>query len=449
MSGRPGVDVMIAPAVEPKRHSRWLRTILEADAARAGRMAIAASIGNVITLLLTIAFAHLLGASDYGSLVALISVFFIASIPGTAIQTVIAREVSAMAEREGEGGVAHHAHNWTLKIVAGTAILVVPSLLLRVPLAAILGVDQPWAAALILPTAGLWTLVALQRGVLQGLRSYNVVGASVIGEALARLVVGVILIELGLSVTGAFGGLTAALLILAIALGRRLPRPTPDVRGLPIARARTPLLRLLRNADTAVLAMGLLVVIQNLDVIVVKHTAPAHAAGVYASASITAKALVWIAVGISLYALPETSHRFLRGQDTRRLFRATLVLMGAIAAAALATFGVAARPLLEVLFGRPFGAGAPELLLLGTAMTAFAFTYLTVQYLVAVHETNFLWILVAAVIVEPLALAAFGSRLVALAAALLVLHVLLASLLLALALRHSPRLAPTESVQAQ
>jgi O-antigen/teichoic acid export membrane protein len=403
------------------------------DNARAAGMGIAVAGASAITLLFTIAFARLLGTSGYGSLATLTSAFFIASIPGTAMQTAVAREVSAAAASGHDDELARDVQKWTGTAAMATATLAVLSIALRVQVADALGVDQVWAAALVLPTGGLWLLVSLQRGVLQGIQSYRVVGVSVIGEALARLALGLVLVGAGLGVTGAFGGLTAALVLLAVVLRRHLSK-RKLLRGVV---ARRTLRSLLRDAGAPLVAIGLLALLQNLDVIVVKHVASPHAAGIYAAASFSAKALVWIAVGLGMYLLPETSRRFHQGGDTRRLFLVTLMLMAGAAAPALTIFVLAGRPLLDGLFGGAFVQGAHELPLLGVAMTALAFTFLCVQYLIGLRHARFLWLLVGIVVAEPIVLAAFGDRLVELAAALLGLQLLLALVLMGLAL-HRP-----------
>jgi O-antigen/teichoic acid export membrane protein len=271
--------------------------------------------GNAISLVFTIAFARLLGASGYGSLATLTSAFLIVSILGTALQAAVAREVSAAAASGRDDELARNVRRWTGTVAAATSVLAVLSALLRAPLAGALGVDQRWAAALVLPSGGVWMLVSLQRGVLQGLQSYRMVGLSVVGEALARLVLGLVLLGAGLGVTGAFGGQTAALVVLTVVLGRLSPK-RGYAFGLPAVSAATwrRLRSASRGAGAPVVATGLLALLQNLDVIVVKHVAHAHEAGVYASASFSAKALVWIAVGLGMYLLPEASRRFHRGE---------------------------------------------------------------------------------------------------------------------------------------
>jgi O-antigen/teichoic acid export membrane protein len=254
-------------------------------------------------------------------------------------------------------------------------------------------------------------------------------------------VLGLGLLGIGLGVTGAFGGQAASLVVWALVLWRLL-RKRERAFGVPavsLATRRT-LRSVLGNAGPPVLAMGLLALLQNLDVIVVKHTASARAAGVYASASLSAKALVWLAVGLGMYLLPEASRRFHRGEDTRRLFFATVAIMSLVAAPALAIFALLGHELLEVVFGRSFASGADELPLLGAAMTALAFSYLSVQYLIALRHSRFLWLLAATALGEPFVLAAFGSSLVDVAGALLALQLALAAALAALEL-HRPRAA--------
>src|SRR5581483_4219268 len=59
--------------------------------------------GNVLNVVYTFLMARLLAPPDYAALVALISLFIVASLPAGTIQTVVAREV-AIAEAAGDAG---------------------------------------------------------------------------------------------------------------------------------------------------------------------------------------------------------------------------------------------------------------------------------------------------------------------------------------------------------
>ena len=68
-----------------------LRTLAASDTGRAAGLALAVIATNTIALLFTVVFARVLGASDYGSLAALVSAFIILMVPGSALQIAVAR----------------------------------------------------------------------------------------------------------------------------------------------------------------------------------------------------------------------------------------------------------------------------------------------------------------------------------------------------------------------
>ena len=64
--------------------------------------------------------------------------------------------------------------------------------------------------------------------------------------------------------------------------------------------------------------------LQNVDVIVVRHQVGDVEAGAYAAAAVAAKVVVWTAVGVALYVIPEAA-----GRDGGRATRARPVLLRA------------------------------------------------------------------------------------------------------------------------
>ena len=93
-----------------------------------------------------------------------------------------------------------------------------------------------------------------------------------------------------------------------------------------------------------VVGLLLLAVLQNMDVIVVKHRLGGDAAGSYAAAAVAAKAVVWVAIGIGLHLLPEATRRAAAGLDPRPVLLRALAILVAIAAPALLIFAAGAGP---------------------------------------------------------------------------------------------------------
>jgi glycosyltransferase involved in cell wall biosynthesis/O-antigen/teichoic acid export membrane protein len=426
-------------AMEPKRPP--LRELFagfgRSDTGRAAGLAAAVMAANFIALAYTIVFARVLHSSGYGSLAALVSTFLILSVPGSALQMTVAREVSR-AVAAGEEHPASGVWGWLSTLAGVTVLASIVSVLCRSLIAHAVGVaDLPWAASAAIPAGCLWLILSVQRGALQGLQRYKLVGFSLIGEAMMRLLGGLLLVGLGAGVTGAFLGTALSLAVVAAALTLPLLRAA----GPHSEHHERPLRDLVGRAWAPVAALALIAVLQNIDVIVVKHVAEKHAAGAYAAAAVIAKGVIWVAVGLGLYLLPEAARRTRMGVDARPVLVRTLALVAFVSAPAALLYVVAARPVLIAVFGKAYASGAGALPLLAIAMSLLACAYLSVQYLLALERANFLWALAVAAIAEPLVLQAIGSRLTSVAVGLLAVQAFLAFVVLSLGFRSaaSPR----------
>jgi O-antigen/teichoic acid export membrane protein len=392
-------------------------------------LAAATMAANLVQVVFTVVFTRVLGADGYGSLAALLNLTVILFVPGMALQVAAARE--ATLGRLGRGGeLAGTLTRWSRHIVAALAVIAVVSVLAREPLADLINVDEAWAAAAVPATGALWLLLCVQRGLLQAARAYREVGLSVLFEALGRLVLAVVLVAIGLDVTGAYLGTLASIAVTAAALGwllhRRLGAPDPDARPHPL-RA------LARDAALPIAALTLVAALQNVDVIMAKHVLDTTVAGVYAASTVAAKAVVWIAVGLGMWVLPEATRRAAAGRDPREVLLRALAVIAVLAACALVIFAVAPELLLRTAFGADYESGAGVLFQLGAAYALLAVTYLCVQFLLGLHRRAFaLWLgLMAAA--QPLLLLGAGD-LEAFARTVLLVQAVTAVLLLAVSL---------------
>ena len=404
--------------------------VMGSETGRAAGLAAAVMGANAIALVVTVAFARLLGADGYGSLAALLAMFLILSVPGQALQAGVARDVSA-AIAQGDAAPARSVWRWLRALTALLVAVTAVSVLARAPIAAAVGVGEEWAAAAILPTACLWLALSVERGVLQGLRAYRLVGSSIVGEAAARLAFGVLLVMAGLDVTGAFLGTTVSIVVTALVLALPLRRRVAGGWGEGRRSAR----ELLHVAGVPLLALTLLAVLQNIDVVVVKHTASEAVAGSYAAAAVAAKAIIWIAIGLGIYLLPEAARLAAHGRDARPVLARTLALIALAAAPMILIYAAGAEPLLRAVFGGEYTLAAGALPLLAVAMSLLACAFLAVQYLLGLRRVGFLVLLGAAALCEPPAVIAASGSLTSVALTLAGVQLALAAGLLTVCFR--------------
>ncbi len=412
-----------------------LGDLTRSDMGRAAGLGVAVIVMNVLALVFTIIFARALGASGYGSLAVLISAFIILMVPGSALQIAAAREVSHdLAAETADAGAG--VYRWLIRLITATVLVALVAIPLRSVIGALINVDDLWAAAAVPVTAMLWMIVCVQRGVLQGFQRYRTVALSLVGEASSRIVFALLLVGVGLDVTGAFLGSALSLVAIALVLLAPLRRLLPFHERKDRGEAR--LRDLLAGAWIPVAGLTLILALQELPVIIVKHEASDDTAGSYAVAAVAAKAIIWIAIGLGMYLLPEATRRGKAGEDARPILLRTLGLIAAAGVPMVLIYAAVGKPLLGAVFGDDLTEASNALPWLGLAMTLLACAYLSVQYLLAMHRSNFILVLGVALLTEVGLLIAIGADLTGVALALLAVQAVCAAVVLALALRPAP-----------
>src|SRR5581483_1773476 len=211
-----------------RRFEPQLSALRGSDVAKAGGLAAAMITNNVIALIATVVFAREL--SDYGALAALISYFLILSVAGQALQVATARE--GVLGHLGVGpGLLATLRAWAKTLALVTAALTVVSVLLRHPIAQLVGVPhEQWAAAVGLPAGCLWLGLSILRGALQGVGDYKSVGLSLIGEQGSRLIAGAALAA-AFGVLGAYLGTPISFIAMSTYCMLQLRRHAASVPG--------------------------------------------------------------------------------------------------------------------------------------------------------------------------------------------------------------------------
>ena len=418
------------------------RAMARSDTGKAAGMAIAQLAANVVSLVFVVAFARILGDDGYGSLGSLLSLFLILYVPGQALQVAVAREVAARTAK-GDPDPGAGVRRWLERLLVLTVIVTVVSVLARDALASIIAVEEfPWAAASAPVGACVWMILAVERGAMQGFGRYDAVGWSLIGQEAVRLLGALALVAVGLDVTGAFLGSMVGFGFVAIALAFPLRREIQALRR----PARGPhvehrLRDLFARSWAPLLALAFIAVLQNVDVIIAKHRFSDELASAWTAAAVAGKGIMWVAIGLGFWLVPEAAKRVHSGTDPRQPLERAMAGVGLLAVPLLIVYAVAGELLLDVVFKLTDAAGA--LPWLGLAFTFLACSYLAIQYLLALHHWTFLWPLGVAAVIQPILLATVDGGPEALARVLCAVQVVLAVIVVTMALR-TRSLAPGE-----
>ena len=142
---------------------------------------------NVANIGVTLLVARLLTTRGYGALNQLVAVFFVLSIPGSALLVGIVRRVT-LWQRTGHGEkVAGWAFRTRRRALVLLAVWIVVAIAIRNPLADQLSLPGPGGLSETLIAGGVWGVLCVERGLLQASHAYRAYGVNLLVEGLCPL----------------------------------------------------------------------------------------------------------------------------------------------------------------------------------------------------------------------------------------------------------------------
>jgi O-antigen/teichoic acid export membrane protein len=261
---------------------------------------------------------------------------------------------------------------------------------------------------------GLWTVVCFERALLQARQAYPPYATTLALEGVLRCVITIAAVAAGLGVPGAAAGL---LVSLPVAIGHarwaqlRFPgRAIADAvaTGVGAATAGVRAARARHDALIALAALGLLAVLQNVDVLVLGKRVPSSS-GSYGAVSVACKALVLVAFVLAGFLLPEAATRRAAGHHALSPLGVSLAFVAVPSAILVAAAVAAGHPLLSLAFGKRLAGASAAFAPLALAMTLLAASVMLTHYLLAAGSRPVIGVLLGAALLTTVVLAVAGS----------------------------------------
>ncbi|MFN2544459.1 MAG: glycosyltransferase [Actinomycetota bacterium] len=337
----------------------------------------ALSLLNASNYIFHVAVSRLLGPARYGSLAALLAVVLVLSVPVGILQTVVAKR-TAVLRSEGRDGEIRELMAGTLKTLTLVGLLLLVVLLMASPLLAAFLHTGIGPAALLAPYALFALLSSLPQGMLQGQLRFGALSAVAVATVVTRLALGIGLVWAGAGVPGAILA-TVASQAIGLAYALYLLGFTPR-----FVRAQAWRLGALRgDLGLAMASLGGFWILAEIDVLLARHYLGAKAAGLYSSAGILARAMLFLPGAIALVALPKFAETHGRGEEARRQLRLSLVGVLVLVGLALPLMFLLRGQLVAIAFGGRYRAAGSVVPTLSAAMALLAVVNLLVYFHVA------------------------------------------------------------------
>ena len=345
-----------------------------------------------LALIVNAAFSYLLqlylgrrlSIEDYGTFNALLSLFYIFSVPASVLGLSLVKISSDLVGENKYAELTKLFWDLSKKVVIFGLFIVLFLYLFSTNLAQYFNISDPRLFAFL----GLYVLGSLlvvpPQSYLRGLLMFNKFAVYAVVSGALRLTVPVAFVYLGYRVGGVYAGLFVALVLTYLFAVVQMKDKFKKVDGVQVNKFYKNILRF----SLPVLLMHLgLVSLTNLDVVLVKKYLSGVDAGYYAGVVTLGKIILFGAGSVSMVMFPEISALKSAGKEYMSRFKFFVILQLGVLAAGVIVYTFLPRFITMVFFGEQFINSVQYLPLFSIFIALYVFSNFMVQFFLAIDKT--------------------------------------------------------------
>jgi O-antigen/teichoic acid export membrane protein len=368
-----------------------------------GVMFIATTLAGALSYLYQVYMGRALGPEQYGVFGALFAIFYMLMVISQTLSTTATRFVSKFI---GEGKEIGFFLLGSLKRMAFLGLIV--SILFFAfsgKIASFLKISDPRPVMVLALILFLTWIQPINGGALRGLQRFKALGFVSVSNAFFKLIFGVLLVALGLGVSGALLGVVAglflAILISFFFLAPHFKRNNPHEPSFNYSAFYA-------YSAPVLLAMFCFSVPANLDVVLAKYFFSAKEAGLYTSASVLGKIIFFFPAAIYAVMFPMIAERHARGEDSDGILKRGFLYTGLLTAPVALTY-IFFPQLVVKVFGSGYISALPLVAPYGLAMFFFSLTVIIMYYHLAIKNIRYIALFASFTFLEIILLSIFHS----------------------------------------
>jgi len=326
-----------------------------------------------------VSMARMLGPALFGHLSVLGTLLMLSSAVTLSFQLVCAKFVARNPELTDKSAVYKGLlrNAWAVGIAVGIGLMV-----LSPPIAAGLRLPTPLLVVILAAAIILYVPLGVRRGALQGLYAFPHLAGNMAAETLIKLVGAVLLVALGFGVIGATGAIAGsvvgAFFLIRVPLGKH-------TRQLPAVPAS------FREGMQATIFFIGQVIINNIDIVLVKIFFPADEAGLYAAVALVGRVLYFASWSIVSAMFPVAAAAKDERESRKVVLWPFLLVLG-ITTVFVIVLHVFSRLAVDIVFGQSFSQAQPLLALYAVATGLYALSVVLMAYEISRKIANTGWL---------------------------------------------------------
>ena len=363
-----------------------------------------------------VALSRKLSVESYGEFQSLLALFAVLGIFSSALSYFVITHTAVFAH---VGDVAAHRHflKWLARFVLpAVGFLLVVFLGLTPIVRHVLHLSDAWGFAVVGLSALVSLIAVLHTGALTGWQEFVTLNVVTVASSAVKLLVGLFLVSLVPRATPAAVAVlvsSVSIWLLARTLGdRRIRARTVEPRrsGEDWRQRYFPQLVVWRDVGFVTFFTLLIALLQNLDLLLVRHFSTGALTGQYSALGLAGKIVLWANLGIVTVVLPAASAEAAFGRSAGLRHRAAATsLIALVSGCAIALFALFPQLILRILFGARYEEFAGSLWIFGVIALVLSLLLLEAYIAFARRDARILLLLALTTLLFSVSLVAFGN----------------------------------------
>jgi O-antigen/teichoic acid export membrane protein len=348
----------------------------------------ASGLATAINFAYNIAVARFLGPTAFGHATAVYTLLILISAVTLSFQIVSAKVVAQQSSLEGKSAVyrGFHKSAWACGIAVALLLLV-----FQRAIADYLNLPSPILVALLAIGVAFYVPLGSRRGYIQGAYGFHRLATNLVLEGLVRLGGSLLSIALGFGVQGVIAANAAAIAVAYFAAAPKLAAAVPHELHIPDA---------FREALQAIVFFAGQALINNCDIVLVKHFFPSTEAGLYAAVALVGRVIFAFSSAVVNTMFPLVAGTRDEERKGHRVLLTSLLLVLGIGSSLALGLRLAPAGIWTAFFGPQFAIvgeyGLPYLLALYAATTVvYSLSVVVIAYEMSYKIANTSWVQLA------------------------------------------------------
>jgi O-antigen/teichoic acid export membrane protein len=341
-----------------------------------------------INFVYNVAVARVLGPTAFGHATAVYTLLTLISAVTLSFQIVPAKVVAQQSTPELKAAVFRDFHRgaWGCGIIIALLMLLFQS-----GISAFLRLPSPILVELIAIGAAFYVPLGSRRGYIQGAYGFRSLSTSLVIEGLVRLCGSLLMVALGFGVKGVIAANAAAIAVAYFAAAPKLPVRVPNQLRLGYA---------LRESMQAIVFFAGQVLINNCDIVLVKHFFTPAMAGLYAAVAMVGRVIFAFSQAVVNSMFPLVAGTGDEERKDLKVIATSLLLVLGIGSSVALALRLAPAGIWTAFFGAGFKIagkyGLPYLLSLYAVTTVvYCLSVVMITYEMSYKIANTSWIQLA------------------------------------------------------